>query len=358
MWMKNKPLIFLALCGLFQGCMEENPLSISEVDLYGSRGVFIVNEGNYTYGNGSISYYDIESGKVINEIYATANGVPVGDVAYSMTIFDGKGYIVVNNSSCIHVVDANTLLHCGTIENLPSPRHILFIDDETALVSDLYARGISIINPKTLKVTGRIKTGTKSSPYFQHSTESFIKIGSKIYTNCWSYDSKLLVINSETLSLADSLDVGIQPLAMAKDRNNNIWVINDGGFAGNPIGYEIPSLMRVNTSNNTVGLRLNFASQYDNVGQIATNRAGDTLYYICNHLYAMHIDDIRLPETYLIPRNGRNFRALAVDPFTGDIYLSDAADYMSEGTVYRFKSNGIPIDTIDVGIIPGNFCFN
>ncbi|PKP37114.1 MAG: cell surface protein [Bacteroidetes bacterium HGW-Bacteroidetes-15] len=338
--------------------MDEDLFPITPYNLYGSRGVFIVNEGNYLYGNGSLSYYDINSKEVINSVYSLANGVPLGDVAYSMTIYDGKGYIVVNNSSSIKVVDANTLLHFGTITDLPSPRHILFLNDESAMISDLYARGISIINPKTLSVVGKIKTGGSTMPFYQHSTENLVKIGNKVFTNCWSFDNKVLVISTESLAVIDSIEVGIQPLAMVKDKNNNLWVINDGGYAGNPVGHEIPSLMRINSQSHQVEFRLNFPSLNDIVGQIATTPAGDSLYFISNNIYKMSIDDTVLPQEPLIQKNGRNFRALGIDPITGDVYVSDAVDFMSEGAVYRYASNGAVIDTFDVGIIPGNFCFN
>ncbi len=349
---------FLMIIISLTGCMEENLLPVSSVDLYGSRGVFIINEGNYLYGNSSLSYYDIGSGEVVNNIFSQANGIPLGDVAYTMSIHNGKGYIVVNNSGCIHVVDANTLLHEATIENLPSPRHMLFIDNDLALVSDLYARAISIVNTSTYKVEGTIKTGNSSMPYYRHSSEYLVRVGNRVYTNSWSYDNQVLVIDLEQMQVVDSIRVGIQPLAMVKDRSNNLWVISDGGFAGSPMGTEIPSLIMINTNTNTVDKQFNFGSTTDAVGQMAINPAGDSLYFICNHLYTMSISDTQLPSNPLVPRNGRNFRALNIDKQTGEIYISDATDFMSEGKVYRFTSRGLPIDTIGVGIIPGNFCFN
>ena len=48
--------LLLAIIVSLSGCMKEGTLPISEIDLYGSRGVFIVNEGNYLYGNSSLSY--------------------------------------------------------------------------------------------------------------------------------------------------------------------------------------------------------------------------------------------------------------------------------------------------------------
>lgn len=356
----KKYLLLILIAGSWAlfGCMDDNLLPTSDIDLYGSRGVFIVNEGNYLYGNSSINYYDIESGEEISNLFSLVNSIPLGDVASSITVHDDRAYIVVNNSGCIHVVDVNSFSLLGTIEGLPSPRYMLFIDNNLALVSDLYARAISIINPITFKVTGSIKTGDSTLPFYQHSSEQMVRVGSKVFTNSWSYDNQVLVINTDELKVVDSIEVGIQPLAMAKDSRNNLWIINDGGFAGNPYGFEIPSLMRINTSTQEVELRLNFSSLTDNAGQIATNAAGDSLYFICKHLYAIHIDDTTLPIEPLITRDGRNLRALAIDPLTGDIFISDAGDFMSEGMVYRYKSNGTPVDTFAVGITPGNFCFN
>ncbi len=339
-------------------CMNDDILPVSVIDLYGSRGVFIVNEGNYLYGNSSLTYYDFETQKVINNLYSAANGVPLGDIAYSMQIYQGKGYIVVNNSGCIHVVDANNLLHLGTIEGLPSPRNILFLGNNIALVSDLYARGISIVNTNTLEVTGKINTGGTSLPFYQHPTENLIKIGGNIFTNCWSFDNKVLVISAETLSVIDSITVGIQPLAMVKDKNNNLWVINDGGYSGNPFGWEKPSLMMINSTSLKVEKRMDFSSLNDLVGPITINTTGDSLYFIRNHIYKMHIDESSLPSEPLILGNGNNFRTLSTDPLSGDLFIADAVDFLSEGRVYRYKSDGNPVDTINVGIIPGGFCFN
>ena len=74
-----------------------------------STGVFIVNEGQYPSGAGTVSFFNRSTKALSNDIFQTVNGRPLGDEAQSMTIYSGKGYIVVNNAQCVEVVTAATL---------------------------------------------------------------------------------------------------------------------------------------------------------------------------------------------------------------------------------------------------------
>ena len=72
------------------------------------RGLFIVNEGMFQYGNATLSYYDPETKTVENEVFHRANAFKLGDVAQSMTLHNGVGWIAVNNSHVVIAVDPDT----------------------------------------------------------------------------------------------------------------------------------------------------------------------------------------------------------------------------------------------------------
>ena len=51
------------------------------------HGVFVINEGNFTYANSSLTFYDPEMDTVANNLFYRANGAPIGDVGQSRPVF-------------------------------------------------------------------------------------------------------------------------------------------------------------------------------------------------------------------------------------------------------------------------------
>ena len=129
----NKTLRIIAISALvlLAGCMKWEYGQEESFEAV-SSGLFITNEGNFQYGNASLSFYDPASGEVENEVFYRANGMKLGDVAQSMTIRNGIGWIVVNNSHVVFAIDLNTFREVGRITNLTSPRYIHFVSDEKA----------------------------------------------------------------------------------------------------------------------------------------------------------------------------------------------------------------------------------
>ena len=81
----------VALSASLHSCMEWDYGEIEDFSVTGS-GLFITNEGNFQYGNATLSYYDPETKEVQNEVFYRANGMKLGDVAQSMTIYDDTPY--------------------------------------------------------------------------------------------------------------------------------------------------------------------------------------------------------------------------------------------------------------------------
>jgi hypothetical protein len=307
-------------------------------------GLFIVNEGNYKSGNATLSFYDPVEMVVESEIFARANGAALGDVAQQMTIYGDTGYIVVNHSGIIHAVDPLTMRLKGSLAGLLSPRYIHFISSRKAYVTDLYASKITIFDPTDMVITGTIPTPAHTS------TEQTTSHNDLVFVTCWHEDNTILVIDSQSDKIVDSIVIGDYPSAIVKDKNQKLWVVT-GGFGSSS------ELYRIDAPSRRVEQVFPMAES-DNFSKLTLNGSRDTLYYINRSLWRMSVSDQRLPLRPFIERGGAsNYYCVGVDPHTSEIYLSDALDYNQRGVVYRYSPAGELIDKFNTGISPGAFCF-
>jgi glutamine cyclotransferase len=344
---------------MFSSC-SKSPVDTVFFNFTGNKGVYIVNEGNFMFGNSSLSFYDPQTKKVRNDVFQARNGAPLGDVAQSMSILGDLGFIVVNNSGKIYVIDSRTAGFKGSISGLSSPRYIHFVNAQKAYVTDLYARKITIFNPQSFQITGQIPVGNSKSEFDQHDTEQMVQYGNLVFTNCWSYDNKILIINSDTDQLIDSIEVYKQPNSMVIDKDNKIWVLSDGGFVGSPYGYERPGLMKIDAETREIERSFRFA-QGDHPQSLCINPTKDTIYYLNRHVWKMAVSETHLPILPLISSKYTSvyggYYSLAINPVNSEIYLGDAIDHSQNGIVSRYSPSGTLIDEFKVGISPGNFAF-
>lgn len=318
------------------------------------KGLFIVCEGNFQYGNSTLSFYEPSLNIIENEVFYRANGMKLGDVAQSMTIYDEKGWIVVNNSHVIFAIDTDTFREIGRIENLTSPRYIHFINDEKAYVSQIWDNRIFIVNPKNYSITGSISVPDMDMS--SASTEQMVSYGKYVYCNCWSYQNRIIKIDSEKDEVVESLVVGLQPNSLVIDRNHNLWTITDGGFDGSPYGNEPPSLICIDVKSFSIIKRFEF-NLGDNLSKICINTARDKIYWINNDVWAMDIESETLPEIPIIPYRETRFYGLSVSPDDSEIYVADAIDFSQQGMICRFSQDGILLDEFYVGVTPAAFCW-
>ena len=318
------------------------------------EGLFICNEGNFQYGNATLSYYDPESKKVENEVFYRANAMKLGDVAQSMIIRDSVGWVVVNNSHVVFAIDINTFKEVGRITNFTSPRYMHFISDEKAYVTQIWDNRIFIVNPKRYEITGYIDVPDMTME--SGSTEQMVQYGKYVYVNCWSYQNRILKIDTETDEVVDELVVGIQPTSLVMDCNNKLWTVTDGGYEGSPYGHEAPSLYRIDAETFTIEKQFQFKFG-DAPSEVQLNGTKDKLYWINDDIWEMDVTADRDPLRPFLQYNGTIYYGLTVCPRTGDVYIADAIDYVQQGMIYRYSKEGNLLDEFYVGIIPGAFCW-
>lgn len=344
------PVIAFTLLLLFGACHKDNP------ETHGgkySNGVFIVNEGLFQTESGTISFVSRSNDSVSNDIFALVNGRPLGNVVQSMSIFNGKAYIVVNNASKVEVVDAATFKSEATITGLISPRYFLGISDSKGYVTD-WAGNVAVIDLAANSVTKTIPVN--SGP------EQLLANGSQVYvlnSGGWSTDSTISVINSSTDELSATIQVKHRPTGIAADKNGKIWVLCSGrGFNGWPLSNDSEGhLLRIDPATNLTEYDYSFVSTSLHPEKLVINKSGEKLYFLFNGgIYSYDITNVNAVPVQVAMRG--NLYSLGYDDQTDYLYVSDPLDYQQNGWVYRYKaSNGALVDSLQSGVIPGNFCF-
>lgn len=328
--------------------------------------LYVVNAGNFMQSNSSITSWTSDS-VVSQEVFFKANRFKLGDAAQSMAFYGDKAWIVVNNSNVVFAVDAETFKEVGRIDNgLVSPRYIHFISGDKAYITQMYSSDIAVVNPKTYEVIGQVKDSKEV--YNGGNTEEMVQIGDYVYVNCWSYDNRILKIDTRTDEIVMETEVGKQPVSLVKDADDNLWTICDGGWDNHPLGwYEAPSLLCLDSSTLEVKKRFEFKIGDWIAGKMFTDNQKKHIYWIINSyddsyanvggIFCMDIKADKLPSSPLIALGDKNFYAASISPVDSMIFAADCLDWQQSGVIYRYSSSGDYLGKFDAGIIPTSFAW-
>ncbi len=347
---KTMLLVPLLLMALLLSCTKKTVEP--DAPKFKKPGVFVVNEGNFTTGNASLTWYQPGSDSVFRDAFYAVNKVPLGDVANYMTVFNNRGYIVINNSGVVYAIDLDTGEFLGKISGLSSPREILVLDANHAWVSDLYNKYITVVDLNSFETIGTISLHGRTS-------ESMVRIGNKVFVNNWSrlnqvlVNNMVLVLDAEKEKVIDSIEVTREPNSMVVDANNKLRVLCSGGYSN----VDTPALYCINPKNDSVESILEFADKNSNPFELKINGAGNTLWFLSGGIYKMDIEAAQIPDVAWVENGTRNFYSLGVRPDKESVYVSDALDYVRNGKVYVYNSAGVLTADFEAGIIPGYFCF-
>lgn len=323
-------------------CLDSSQLPAAPSSMPASK-VWIVEEGNFQWGNASLGWYDPSSQQYSPGVYDSVNQEILGDVFQSITFFDQQAYLVMNNSGKIEIVSTATGQKSGTIQGLTSPRYLLPVGNDKAYVSDLYAGSIAIIDLTTNEVSGSI-----SLPGW---TEEMLTINSKVaVTNVSS--SYLYLIDPITDQIDDSVRISIAGSGLEIDQAGQLWVSCAADLQTNQPG----ALHRIDPQTWKITKTLEFPDE-SGPSDLEISADGTVLYYLDTDLFAINIEADSLPDCPVVSAEGGLFYGLGVDPSNGDIYVADAIDYVQRGVILRYDKSGESLDEWRGGVIPAAFAF-
>ncbi|HLY71052.1 MAG TPA: DUF5074 domain-containing protein [Puia sp.] len=333
--MKKNNLFLVATGFLFfaAGCAKKHDAAVVAPKV--TIGVYSLNQGNYGQNNTTITYYDFGTSTPTTDYFMNVNHFGLGDTGSDFVIYGGKIYIVMNNSGNVVVADALTMKFTDTIdfknggvnrgpENIVTYGKNVFVSSTDGTVA--------VIDTSALSISKFIAVGSNPAQMAVSGTNLYVSNTGGFSAQ---FDSTVSVIDLGSLTEVAKITVGINPGSIAADNSGNIYVACTGDY--NTVG---PKMVKVNTAAGSVT-------------NSADTAAGIVRYYNGN-LYVtggyLGLPAVRALSTTDFSAIKSNFisdgtvvttpYSLDIDKVNGDVYVSDAKDYVSSGEVFCFDKTG------------------
>jgi len=350
--MKNSLLLVLSLLFLLIACNKNDD---SSSDGQYSNSVFVINEGPYPTGTGTITAYNRETGTTSHDIFEAVNGRPLGNIVQSMTIYKDEAWIMVNNSGKIEVVTAYDFKSVATIDSIGSPRFAV-IKDQKAYVSSWNDK-IYIIDTDNYQIIDEIPTGT--------GPDELVIIGENLFTvntGGWGTDNSITWANISNISETGEMVLADRPCSLVKDKNQDLWVLCSGrGWNGfpDPSTDTKGKLVCIDPETRAVIHEYEFPSSEIHPDNLIISGNGSELYFtLPNGIYTLPVDNPVLPSSPFIEAE-LMYYGLGFDPVSGLLFATDPLDFAQNGYVYLFNAdNGTAISSFQTGLAPNGFCFS
>ena len=372
--------IFLPLLMVATSCREDELVVPTEYDIVGDmpalssvRGFYLVNEGNMGSNKCTLDYYDYTTGLYSRNFYAERNPTVIkelGDVGNDIGIYGSKLYVVVNCSHKVEVMDARSGVRLGQVD-IPNCRYIRFHRGKAYVSSYV---GPVMIDPSAPKgavyevdtasfaVTRKVTVGYQ--PEEMEIVDDYMYVANSGGYRAPAYDNTVSVIEMIDFKQVQQIPVGINLHRLKKDRYGKLWVTARGDYQTRPSRLYVMQKVR----------GYNRMAVTDTLDIACSNMAfrGDSLFYYAtewnnftqSNTITYGIVDIRtlerVSENFITDGTDRDITipyGIAIHPESGDIFVTDAKNYVSSGTLYCFDRQGRRKWSVRTGDIPAHITF-
>lgn len=310
-------------------------------------GIYVLNQGGAGHNNSTLTYYDYTTRQLVPDQFMAANNAKLGDTGNDMGIYGSKMYVIVNESGLIDVVNPKNAKLIKTI-NLNQPRNVVFYKTNAFVTS--YDGTVSVIDTTSLTITNTITVGRTPEQIAISNNKLYVANSGGIPFG--NPDSTVSVVDLNTFKEIKKVTVTVDPVSLIADNFNHVYVLSYG------FGTVLSGMTIIDTKTDAVK-----PSPEINLGfSIPLYAQGDFVYYATSdpvtfeNKIAVYNANTQTPGQANFITDGTTLQtpyAISGDPNTGEIFITDAIDYSSNGILYAFDKTGKKEYTITVGINPG-----
>ena len=304
--------------------------------------LFTLCEGNFGSANSSLWSSNLNGGSFHTTIHWDENSNPLGDVGQSLNIYDGRLYIVMNNSHTIEVMNLNEGANYEMTIDLPnsSPRYITF-NNNKGYISSWNQNAILVLNLDNMEIIDTV--AVDGMPEFMVTFEDYLYI-SLPNNSDWSTNDKIIKMRLSDHEIVETFSVEPGPTMMTL--KDSILYITSSSYDDAWNQY---------SGTSSINLISGETSMYS-AGQ--TNNYGSDIFTFQNEIYQVYDGGVVLLNNDLTPNISSkigNFASIYSASAHDDFFIFGTSDYVAPDTVFILNQEGSILDELIVSAIPGSY---
>jgi YVTN family beta-propeller protein len=360
--MKTIKLLFTvaAITLLINACKKIDPVTPeSPATLTPAVGAYILSEGGYGSNNTKLSLYSFATNSVVGDYFLQQNPTitsGLGDTGNDMFIYGSKLYIVMNVSGRVTVLNANNGTFIKNISFLDGainkqPRYAVGARGKVYVTA--YDNKVSVIDTASLAIVKSIPVGP--NPEGIAASANYLYVANSGGYNLIP-DSTISLIDLNTEIEVKKIKVGMNPNKVAINQGGNVFVSAYGNFSNVPASvFVIDGVTNANGINLGPNFKYSHITIAGDLAYIYNNYGGGGTAKVFNSATNTFIrNEFVTDGTAITTPYGIN-----IDELTGDVYIADAKNYVSPGSVTCFTSAGVKKFSFSVapGVSPNKIIF-
>lgn len=301
--------------------------------------LIIINEGNFTLSNATITSHEIETGTTRQKLFEQANEKSLGDVGQSILVSGDMGFIAVNNSNLlikVHLPECKEI----TRTDITTPRYSLITSKGELWVTSMNGKDLYVLDTADLKLLKR------------HSASDWLETLVEADNHVFTCNVKKGTVDVYTLEgiLVSTIAVGRQPQSIVLDTDGALWVLCDGGF--DPRDRDFATLHKIDPITRKVAFTYTFDDIEYSPSRLLCNKDKGILYFINRAVYSFKTDLSQSEPVSIYEKEGANLYGLGWIATSKSIVVTDVKDYVKQGTAFVLDENGKSLYEFNTGVIP------
>lgn len=354
------PLFFIACDDL-----EDKPSMVAgesgDVFETGTAEMYILSEGLFNQNNGSLARYSFDQKMRTNNYFIANNQRGLGDTANDLAIYGNKMYVVVNVSSTVEVIDFSTGISIRQIPMLREdgssrqPRSIAFDKDKAYVCS--FDGTVARIDTTSLDVEEVVTVGRNADDICVQNGKLYVSNSGGLDYSGSGVDTTVSVIDIATFKETKKIEVGPNPGKILPGLDDAVYLVT----RGSDIEAGDYRLVKIDSRTDAV------AKVYDE--KVLSFTLDGPIAYLYTYNYqtkksAIKVFDLNMGE--VIRENfitdGTTVHtpySIQMNPFSGNIYITEAYNYTVRGDVLCFNQQGqLQYRLNEIGLNPNVIVFS